>query len=55
MLLIPVMTKLNIQQNYSSLTWSFRNHCNVLIWCSFYYYFYYHSWKQGHTLDLGPN
>jgi len=29
-----------------SVTWSFRNHSNMLIWCSRYMYYYYHQfWK----------
>ncbi len=51
---ISVMTKLNFQQLFvSSTTWSFRNHSDVLIWCSriksmiylfiYFYNSYYHQ------------
>ncbi len=37
--------QLNFQHHYSSVTWSFRNHSNMLIWCSWNMY-YYQCWKK---------
>jgi len=40
------MGKLNFQHHYSSVTWSFRNHCNVIFYCSRNISYYYQYWKQ---------
>jgi len=29
-----------------SMTWSFRNHSNMMIWCSRNIQYYYQCWKQ---------
>jgi len=45
---IPVMQSwiFNIILPVFSVTWSFRNHCNMLICCSRNISYYYQCWKQ---------
>jgi len=50
------MVKLYFQHPYTpaaSVTWSFRNHSNILIWCSRNISYYYQGWKQLCCLIFG--
>jgi len=52
------MVKLYFQHPYTpaaSVTWSFRNHSNILIWCSRNISYYYQGWKQLCCLILVKN
>jgi len=36
----------SLLQSSWSVTWSFRNHSNMMIWCSKNISYYYQCWKQ---------
>jgi len=40
------MAKLNVQHAVFSVTWSFRNHSNMMICCSRNISYYYQCWKE---------
>ncbi len=40
------MAKLIFSSLQCHMTWPFRNHSNMMIWCSRNIYYYYQCWKQ---------
>jgi len=42
----PLFLETFLNMHYFSVTWSFRNPYNMLIWCTRNIYYYYQCWKQ---------